>query len=374
MIPARLPFGLIDGYVGRAVLAALTLVLLAVVAMFSLIDLIQQLDDVGKGSYGFADALRYEMLMLPRRALDLLPFAALTGTTIALAVLAHTGELVALRACGASPARVALAVVKTGLALVLLAAVAEELVASPLQQQAVQGRALDLAAGEVQKRQERFWIHSGSQLVSIGRVRHGNVPEDIDIVELGDDQRLRAFIHAHQADISDPGLWVLEDVTLKRLGAGPTVTERLPTMRWSPYLTLKQVQLVQLPAHVMAPSQLYGYIGYLGAGGQSTERYELVLWQKLTLPLTTGAMILLAVPAGFAPPRSTRSGARVVLAIAFGLMFQIVSQLVASAGLAFELSAPLVTLGPLALLLVAAWATLRRVGALAAGARVPPRR
>lgn len=363
MISAGPSFSLIDRYVGKAMLTALTLVLLAVVLLFSLIDLIQQLDDIGKGSYGFVDALRYELLTLPRRALDLLPFAALTGTTIALALLAHFGEVVALRACGMSPGRLALSVVKTGLALVLLAAVAEELVASPLHQQAVQGRGLALAEGDVQMRQERFWIRSGPHFVSIGRVRHGHVPEDIDIVELDDSKRLRTFIHARQADVSDPRQWVLEDLTVRRIEGGAPVTTRLPRMQWSSYLTLEQIQLVQLPSHVMAPSQLYGYIRYLDVSGQKTGRYDLALWQKLTLPLTTGAMILLAIPAGFASPRSTRAGTRIVLAIAFGLVFQIIRQLFASAGLAFELSAPLVTLGPLALLLAAAWVMLRRVGA-----------
>ena len=361
-----LSFTLVDRHVGRAMLSALALVLLAIVPLFSLIDLIQQLDDVGKGSYDFADALRYELRMLPRRALDLLPFAALTGTTIALAVLAHFGEVVALRACGVSPRRVALSVVKTGIALVAVAAIGEELVASPLQQQAVQDRALALAQGEVQKRQGRFWMRSGPHFVSIGQVRHGHVPEDIDIVELGDSQHVRAFIHASQADITDPRQWVLEDVTVKRIEGGTPTTERLPRMVWGSYLTLDQIRLVQLPSQVMAPSQLYGYIRYLSASGQKTERYSLALWQKLTLPLTIGAMILLAIPAGFAPPRSMRAGTRVVVAIAFGLVFQIISQLFASAGLAFELSAPLVTLAPLALLIVAARVMLGRVGALRA--------
>ena len=91
---------LIDRYVGRTVLGALVLVLLALLPLFTILDLVQQLDDVGKGDYGFVDALRYELMVLPRRALDLLPFIVLTSTTIGLAVLSHFGETMAMRSCG----------------------------------------------------------------------------------------------------------------------------------------------------------------------------------------------------------------------------------------------------------------------------------
>ena len=60
--------------------------------LFVFLDLINQLDDVGKGVYDIWHALRYELQMLPRRALDLLPFAALMGSTMALARLALERE------------------------------------------------------------------------------------------------------------------------------------------------------------------------------------------------------------------------------------------------------------------------------------------
>jgi lipopolysaccharide export system permease protein len=353
---------LLDRYMGRTILAMVLLVLLALLPLFTILDLVQQLDDVGKGSYGFLDAVRYELMMLPRRGLDLLPFAALTATTIGLAVLSHFGETIALRACGVSRRRIALAVVKVGLGLMLLAAVAEELVASPLHRQATQERAVALAGREVLLSEDGFWMRTGTRFVSIGRVLHGHVPQDVDILEQGEDGRLRQFIHAREADISDPDRWVLRDVVVKQLGGDTPTSERLAELPWDSSLSLRQVELLQLAPQVMSPLQLHGYTRYLRKSGQPSGPYELAFWQKVTLPLVTGAMILLALPAAFGLPRSADTGKRIFLAVAFGLAFQVVSQLLANAGLVLSLPASLVTLGPLLLLFAGAFVLLRRAG------------
>jgi lipopolysaccharide export system permease protein len=351
---------LLDRYVGRTILAAFVLVLLALLPLFTILDLVQQLDDVGKGSYGFLDAVRYELMMLPRRGLDLLPFAALIATTVGLALLSHFGETIAMRACGVSRRRIALSVVKVGLGLMLLAAVAEELIASPLHRQATQERAVALAGREVLLSEDGFWMHSGSSFVSIGRVLHGHVPQDVDILEQGEDRRLQRFIHAREADIADPERWVLKDVVVKQLGGGAPTSERLPELPWDSYLSLRQVELLQLAPQVMSPLQLHRYTRYLRESGQRSEQYELAFWQKVTLPLFAGAMVMLALPAAFGLPRSADTGKRIFLAVAFGLAFQVVSQLLASAGLVLSLPAPLVTLGPLVLLFAGAFVLLWR--------------
>ena len=86
---------LLDRYIAGEIAKAFVLVMLALVFVFSFLDLIKQLDDVGSGSYGFSDALMFELRMLAPRAVNLLPFGALMGTTIALSLLAHRGEIIA---------------------------------------------------------------------------------------------------------------------------------------------------------------------------------------------------------------------------------------------------------------------------------------
>ena len=353
---------LIDRYVGRTVLGALVLILLALLPLFTILDLVHQLDEVGQGNYGFLDAVRYELMVLPRRALDLLPFLVLTSTTIALAILSHFGETMARRSCGISRRRLGLAVVKVGLALMVLAALSDEFVASPLNRQATRERAVALEGREVMLSEDGFWMHTGSRFVSIGQVLHGRLPQDIDILEEAEDGHLQRFIHAREADIANPSCWLLRDVVIKHLGPGAPLSERIEELPWDSYLSLKQVEMLQLEPQVMSPAQLFGYARYLEKTGQNPARYEMAFWRRATLPLVTGAMVLLAVPAGFGRPRSSDTGKLVLLAIAVGLAFQVVGQLTANAGLVFSIPAPVVTLGPLLLVFAGAFWLLRRAG------------
>jgi lipopolysaccharide export system permease protein len=350
----------LDRYIAVKLAEAFLLVMLVLVPLFTFLDFIQQLDDVGKGAYGVLDALLFEWEMLPRRGLDLLPFAALMSSTIALARLAHHSELIAMQATGISTARIVAAVIKSGIILMVFAAILEEFVASPLHQYAMQQRSAAIADSPVAQREEGFWIHYGNRFVNIGRLLYGRVPADIEIFELGEHRELAVYMRASQANITDPEQWLLEDVILKRREQDTLVTERLPKLRWRSLLTAEQIRLLELPPNAMSPSQSYRYVRYLQSTGQEADRYELALWQKLTLPLTTGAMILLSLPFAFGPPRIVSAGKRVVLALASGIGFYIVNQIVANLGLILKLSAPLTSLLPIALAIGFAYFLLQR--------------
>jgi len=350
----------LDRYIAVKLVQAFVLVMLALLPLFSFLDLIQQLDDVGKGTYGLLDAVLFEWEMLPRRGLDLLPFAALMSSTIALALLAHHSELIAMQASGISIARIGWAVIKSGILLMVIAAILEEFVASPLHQHTVQERSAAIAGSPVAQREGGFWIHYGNRFVNIGSLLYGRIPADIEIFELGPDRQLTTYLQASQADISDPEHWLLKDLVVKNLEEGRLVTQRLPELSWHSLLTAEQIRLLELPPAAMSPSQSYRYIQYLHSSGQEADRYELALWQKLTLPFTTGAMILLSIPFAFGLPRLVSIGKRIGLALASGLGFQIINQIVANLGLILKLSAPFVSLLPIAIALGFAYLLLRR--------------
>jgi lipopolysaccharide export system permease protein len=352
---------LLDRYVAGEMAKAFFLVMLALVSLFSFLDLIQQLDDVGSGSYGFGDAVLFELRMVAPRALSLLPFGALMGTTIALAVLCRHAEVVAARAAGVSVSRFAWAVLKSGLLLIVFAAVMDEVVVSHLQQEAERQRSLSLSGKEVTLVDGGLWIYHGNTLIHINRVLHGRIPADIDILELDAQRSVRLFIHAGQADVKNPRDWLLTDVVVKRLGESTVTSEHYPRMHWESYMTSEQISLLELRPPAMSPTQLYGYVQYLKGTGQATDRYELALWRKLTLPVATGVMVLLAIPPAFATPRSTSVGKRSVAALAVGLLFQIATQVIGDVGLIFQLSPALTTLALPIATAVAALLLMRRV-------------
>jgi lipopolysaccharide export system permease protein len=117
---------------------------------------------------------------------------------------------------------------------------------------------------------------------------------------------------------------------------------------------------LELPPESLAPSDLYLYIKALRERGQNADNYSLALWQKLVMPLTTGAMVLLSLPFVFGPPRGMTVGLRITLGASVGISFYLANQIIGYLGLLLEFPAPLTTLTPVALILTIALWQLRQ--------------
>ena len=104
---------LLDFYIGSRFLKCFLLVIIILAAVFSLIEFLSQLDDVGKGMYRLGDALIFVAFSLPRCLIDLMPVSAMLGGTIALGLLADHRELLAMQVAGISETRICLAVFAT---------------------------------------------------------------------------------------------------------------------------------------------------------------------------------------------------------------------------------------------------------------------
>ncbi|MBI2015435.1 MAG: LptF/LptG family permease, partial [Candidatus Rokubacteria bacterium] len=77
---------------GLSVARSYLLVLMILLTLFSVLALIEELEDLGKGRYRLGDIVAFIALTMPRRALDLSPVAALLGSVVALGGLASAGE------------------------------------------------------------------------------------------------------------------------------------------------------------------------------------------------------------------------------------------------------------------------------------------
>ena len=56
---------ILDRYIGLALARSALLVMLILLPLFTLLDLVQQLDEIGTGNYGLIDALIYEAFLMP---------------------------------------------------------------------------------------------------------------------------------------------------------------------------------------------------------------------------------------------------------------------------------------------------------------------
>ena len=61
------PMKILDRYIGISFLRSFVLIIIILVALFSFLELVSQLDDVGKGNFRIHDALVFIGLTMPRR-------------------------------------------------------------------------------------------------------------------------------------------------------------------------------------------------------------------------------------------------------------------------------------------------------------------
>jgi lipopolysaccharide export system permease protein len=352
---------ILDRYIGLALARGMLLVFLILLPLFMLLDLVQQLDDIGTGNYGLADAIIYEVFLMPSYLLSLVPFTALLGTSIALGGLAHTSELIAMQASGVSIQRIGLATLKSGALFIIAVIVLMEWGAPPLYQEAVKRQSIALSGGEVLTGKYGSWIRQGNRFINIRNIHEGHALSDIHIFEFDpEDHRLDSYLHADRAEMKGRKEWLYRDVMLKNFEGNNRVTRHERELLRESYLTEKQLRVMELPVNSLPPSGLYQYLRYLRNSEQATERFETVFWQKATLPITIIIMMLCSFPFIFGSLRTTSAGKRIVLATITGIAYQLASQLLANLSLMLNTNPLLTTLVPSIAILILVALSMRR--------------
>jgi len=351
---------ILDLYIGSEFLRGLVLIILILLTLFSFFELVNQLDDVGKGNYKILDAFIFVGYTLPRRMLDLLPISTLLAGIIALGLLADHGELLAMQAGGVSVQRICLAVLGTGTVLILGAGVLAEFVIPPLEQQARSLRSRALSATGVTVTKQGLWARSGTSYIHVGKTLVGGRATDIDIFESDEDGRLRIYTHAREAAIEADNKWVLNDITRKTFGDQGVEEQKLPALTLDSFLSSDQVNILELPPDSMSSSDLSHYIAALRKSGQNADRYALALWRKLSVPLTTGAMVLLSLPFIFGSTRKISAGRRIMLGSLVGIVFYFADQVIVYLGLLLSLKPFVTAMIPVVLISSIAFWKMRR--------------
>lgn len=351
----------LDRYVGLAVLRGYVLAMLVLLTVFSFLAFVEELDDLGKGRYRLLDACAFIAATTPRRMLDLVPVTTLLGSLTALGTLASGGELIAMQAAGVSMLRIGWSVLRPAVLLMVAAVAAAQFVAPPLDQASHVRRARLLSDAVALQSEHGFWSRDGLRFLHVRDVAAGDVLGGVEVYEFDDEQRLRRFIQARRAEIEPGRHWLLVDVRVRELGPDGIVRRDFPSLRWESFLGRAQVDLLALPPATLSFSDLYRYVRYLRRSGQDAGRHELALWQKASMPLAAGAMVLLAIPFTLGLLRRASAGQRLMLGSLVGVGFHLASQIIARLGLLLNLSPAVTALAPVGIVLVAALWLFRRV-------------
>ena len=344
----------LDRYIAAAALRSFLLVATALTLLFSLLEFVEQLSSVGQGNYRLIDDLLYVLLTIPSRILQVAPVSMLIGSLLSLGALADTSELTALQSLGMSERRIIGSVLALACPIVIALFLMAQFVIPPAQQVAESQRASRLSPSASFRSTDTFWGQGNRQYLNVQRFEHGNIPRNINIYAFSADGHLTSAIRAKRADIQPDGTWRLIGVVRKRVHSSQFQTDYLTSLIWHSFLPPQNVQQLLMSPDTMAPVELYLYIRDLGRRHQQAARYEQELWNKISIPFSIMAMILIAAPFVFGAVRARGTGQRIVIGASFGIVFSLVQQIAGRLDLLLDLNPAVIALTPTLLLMTLA--------------------
>ena len=342
---------ILQRYIALNVVRGFLLLGLILVSLFAIILLIDELDDVGTGSYTWRLAISYVLLHTPKLLLDFAAFISLVGSIVALGAMAGQQELVAIESVGGTPKNVTQAVIATAVFLMLgVLAVAQFLIPPSLHTATTTKTIATQEYGDFVSN-TGYWSQNDGRFLHVRDIRFGRVPTNVEIFEFNEKYELDRVLFAKRADIEQDGRWTLQGVQIKELIDGKLHMRFTETLMWDSFLNSSQLGIIVSKPEALSLTNLYHFVQGLKQRGEQSYRYELIFWQKLMNPIAAAIMILLGMRFVFGSQRHVSMGKRITFGVLAGIAFYVLSQLVTHVGTLSKLSPLLIAITPAAVVL-----------------------
>src|SRR4051812_20595916 len=312
-------------YMVRLFLTRSLAVLVALVLILMMLDLLGESGKIlAVPGNSDADLWRYVSFRIPMLISRFLPFSVLLGTLIAFVGLNQNSEVVAMKAAGLSAHQILAPLVVASIGLAgLLFAFNEAVVVNST-------RAVTAWSDNDYKPVPRssgvlgnVWVLNGDDLIRAGTA--GGNPFTAERVTIFDRTGgiLRREIQAARA-IPRPehGDWLLQDVRI--YDASMNVVRRVPAMAAMEGVTPNQLTLAKVDPTELNYWTLKKRVGELEAGGRPADEARAGLAHKISGPLSTLLMPLLAAVAAFGLARSGHVLLRAVIGMPLGFAYFVV--------------------------------------------------
>ena len=322
---------IINRYLWREVSTNILFIMLGLIAMFSFVDLIQELDSVGNGNYGIGMMTIFVLLSAPGHIYDVAPVAVLVGTMYSLSQLARHSELVVLRVSGVSLFDITMNLLRVALAFSVITFLVGELI-TPYSEKLAQRLRIQATDSVVaQDFRSGLWVKDGGNFVNVETVLPDATLLNLHIYEFDNSFHLKTIKNAKEAKFEDDQ-WKLTDMTQTVFENNHVQTNFYPTANWQSLIRPELLNVLLVVPGKMSAWNLYSFIKHLKINNQTTTRYDVALWAKLIYPLACLVMIILALPFGFLQQRSTTPTTKIFVGMFLGVVYQILNRIFAHLG------------------------------------------
>ena len=350
---------IVNRYLQRNIFLGSMLALLVLIGLTLFVQLINELDDIGRGNYHFVQALKYVTLSTPSRIVEFLPLAVLLGCMLSLGSLASNSEIIAMQASGVSMSRLVLSVVQAAVVIALISLALSELIAPD---SSTHAKALKNSAKKQNAplhSREGVWIKDGSRVMHIEQLLPSGFALGVRVYQLGEEGELKSTLQAERADPTPYG-WQLREVKILHLDPKQSRFESHEQVPYEGEVSHELLDALMIKPSRMSRRNLYAYLQFLDENRLDARQENLIFWQKLFAPFTIVVMSLLALPFVLGAQRKTGTGYRLMMGILLGLSFAVIERLLLQLGNQTEFNTVLIALTPNLIFLLLAFYLLRK--------------
>jgi len=345
-------------YILRSIAAPTLLVAFALLAVSSIMELVDELQTAERGGYGAGVALQFVALKLPNSIYELSPTIMLIGALLGLGALASSSELIVMRAAGMSQLRLAMAAALSGLMFAVAVFAMGDWLVPKTHQMSFDLRS-EARYGGTRFGEGGAWFREDNRYIFIQEIFSEERLGKVHIYGFDDRYRLTGALAAERAKFDDER-WQLESVRMSTVEDEQVHVSVHPQMDWLVTVSPEILRLSVVRPASLTTAGLWRYASYLSNNGLDAADYWTAWWRKLAMPITVVVMSLVAVPFVSGSRRSGGAGQRLFVGILLGVGFFLLNEIVASSGQVYGLPPFVTALLPTAVAFTAALVWLRR--------------
>lgn len=299
-------------------------VMIGIIGILSFFDFIQEINDLGKGTYNMFTIFSYVALSIPGHVYEIVPIAVLIGSMYTMGQLSENSELTVIRSSGFSIKRIAYTLSLTGLFFTLFTFAVGDLITPITEKKAQQIKITAKDAIVTQEFKSGLWIKDNNSFINIEHVLPDSSLSEIHIYEFDKTFRLRTITNAKKGSFINSE-WKLDDINQTIFDKDKVSTNSLKSAIWKSLIKPEMMNVLLVSPEKMSSISLINFIKYLKNNKQKITKYEVALWGKLIYPLASIVMVLFAIPFGFFQERSGGKNFKIFLGILIGIFYQIMN-------------------------------------------------
>lgn len=327
--------------------------------LFTLVTFSDELKDLGVGHYDLKEIGLFLLLITPRTFYELMPSAALLGSLFVVGAMANNREIIAMRAAGCSIFWIIRSIMLAGIFLVIIGSLVGEMIAPESEQKAQILRAEAQNTNPVVSTPYGMWLREGDFFIHVAQVPEEHILAGVSIYRFNN-QHLVLWKQAKKAVFLNEGQWRLQQVVQSEITDKTVLAEQKETEIWQTSIEPGLMDSIVIKAEEMPIVELYKYIQFLRDNNQNAKTYEQAFWARVFNPLAIFAMLMVSIPFVVGIRRGVSAGARIMMGVIIGLMFNIVDRISGHLGLVYGFNPVLMALLPSTLVFLGAVYAIRR--------------